>query len=594
MRIVLGAASVGIVLGKSIQDIRGGFRQATDRKENLGDHGLRASDIYHELPSSIDWRMDANGHNMLTKNRNQHIPSYCGSCWAHSSTTALSDRINIVSGKIRQTGLSMQVVLNCDKYDGGCHGGDPLTAYQFIHEAGGIPDDTCQLYSATGHDTGRSCEDIDICVTCDERGCFPQDTYPVWTIDTYGLVNGTEAMMAELLRGPIACSIAVTDEFFILNDFSIFEDKTGSTDLDHSISVVGYGEENGVPFWIGRNSWGEYWGESGFFRVVRGQNNLGIESNCQFAVPGNHGEPVMRGKKSGIPRRTPSISSLHEWDVRDMNESVHESVPMTDLPSSYDFRNVSSVQSYWTEDKNENAGNYCGSGWAQAVTSALSDRLAFVNKGVWPPVNLSPQVLINCHSGGSCLGGNPLAAYAAIAASGLVDSTCQAYAAKDPTDWATCDEIHQCEECFAGDTDATFWPGTCHVQSKHKTWRISSYGTIAPGDANAMKTEIFAHGPITCGIFANTAFLHYSGGYVIEHNAPNPWVVNHVVEVAGWGVDKHGEEFWIARNSWGTFWGEFGWFRIRMGRKNLNLEKSCSFGRIDEGQEDGMVDIEFE
>ena len=560
-----------------------GFVQSASRKELLNEHGLRAVDIHKSLPKSVDWRTDAHGNNIATKLRNQHIPNYCGACWSFAASSALSDRINIVSGKIRQTGLSMQVILNCDKYDGGCHGGDPLTAYQFIHEFGGIPDETCQLYTATGHDTGRGCHDLDVCMNCDERGCFPQDNYPVWDVEEYGLVNGTEAMMAELQRGPIACSIAVTDAFFTLNDFSVFEDTTGDTDLDHSISVVGYGtdEASGKDYWIMRNSWGSYWGDNGHARVVRGKNSLGIESNCQFAIPANKGEPVIKRITPAAPEPT-AVRSLpvcrrepNDWEAAG-GERILKPLILGDseeLPKSFDFRNVAGVQSYWTEDKNQHSPAYCGSCWAEAVTSALSDRLALLNRGVWPPINLSPQVLINCKYGGDCQGGNPAVAYAKIHHHGLPDETCQAYSAKNEN---SCDAIHVCQECFAGETPETFWPGTCHMVQKHATWYVSEYGKVRGVDA--MKTEIFKRGPITCGLFANTAFMHYAGGYVIEADAPNPWTVNHEVSVAGWGVDKRGEEYWIVRNSWGTAYGEMGWFRIRMHRKNLNIETDCSFG----------------
>ena len=47
---------------------------------------------------------------------------------------------------------------------------------------------------------------------------------------------------------------------------------------------MGYGVENGVKFWRVQNSWDTTWGEDGFFRIVRGENECGIESLVTEAI----------------------------------------------------------------------------------------------------------------------------------------------------------------------------------------------------------------------------------------------------------------------------------------------------------------------
>ena len=67
----------------------------------------------------------------------------------------------------------------------------------------------------------------------------------------------------------------------------MLKDTTGAKGLDHDVEIVGWGETSaGEKYWHIRNSWGVYWGEQGWFRLARGIDNLGVESQeCSWATP---------------------------------------------------------------------------------------------------------------------------------------------------------------------------------------------------------------------------------------------------------------------------------------------------------------------
>ena len=68
--------------------------------------------------------------------------------------------------------------------------------------------------------------------------------------------------------------------------------------------------------------------------------------------------------------------------------------------------------------------------------------------------------------------------------------------------------------------------------------------------------------------------MDYQGGIHYEV-ADDTQKLNHEVSLVGWGTTDEGQEYWIGRNSWGTYWGEHGFFRIDMNDGNLKIDTDC-------------------
>eukprot|EP01026_Neomeris_dumetosa_P054483 TRINITY_DN4901_c0_g2_i1.p1 TRINITY_DN4901_c0_g2~~TRINITY_DN4901_c0_g2_i1.p1 ORF type:complete len:331 (+),score=35.01 TRINITY_DN4901_c0_g2_i1:83-1075(+) len=265
-------------------------------EEDLLDLDVIESPLPHEyltmeeIPESFNW-CDVDGVSYCSPIRNQHIPVYCGSCWAMSSTSALADRDNIRRNDTAMgTYLSVQNVIDCTH--GSCaHGGWSRQVSKYAYSKG-IPDETCNNYQAID----QMCDLHNECYSCWPGDCFAIKHYSRLKISEYGRVKGREQMMKEIYaRGPITCQIDATNFLCYNYTSGVLAEYQEKVKYDHDISVVGWGiDEDGVEFWLIRNSWGKPFGEKGFFKLVTSKYmngtgnkyNLGIEdSACEWVVP---------------------------------------------------------------------------------------------------------------------------------------------------------------------------------------------------------------------------------------------------------------------------------------------------------------------
>jgi len=551
------------------------------------------------LPTQWIWN-DIEGVNYLTNLRNQHIPSYCGSCWAHAATSAMSDRIKIDrKAAWPDINIAPQVLISCSG-DDGCHGGEAYNAFEWMSK-NEITDETCSIYRARGHDNGAECAPMIHCENCmPNEPCFVPDSYKIYNTEEYGKVSGEEAMMQEIYqRGPIACGIAVPDDLETYTS-GIYEDKTGNMDIVHDISIVGYGEENGVKYWTVRNSWGTHFGEDGFVRVIRGINNIAIESDCAWATVKDTWTNDVRHQTTKAEKEDPRNFAVQQTNntvelktdifqqkggcrvekaffedgERPMDVHSWEEVDADTLPDNWDWRDMNGTN-FLSWNKNQHIPVYCGSCWAQGSTSALADRFNILKKDLTAtPVALNAQAIVNCQAGGSCNGGNPGGVYQFAYKQGIPDSSCEQYVAHN-LDKSSCGAIDLCKDCT--------WPPcpvgeTCQDKCwavDYKHYYVSNYYSLR--GASKMKADLYKYGPISCGIEVTDKFEAYTGGIYSEFKLLP--MINHEISVVGWGKDAStGEEYWIGRNSWGTYWGEGGFFRMATGRHGLGIENDCTAG----------------
>ncbi|XP_057379831.1 dipeptidyl peptidase 1-like [Daphnia carinata] len=225
------------------------------------------------------------------------------------------------------------------------------------------------------------------------------------------------------------------------------------------------------------------------------------------------------------------------------------------LPDEWDWRNVSGVN-YVPAVKNQGS---CGSCYAFSSMGMLESRLRVATKNQLQ-VNLSPQDIVSCSAySQGCEGGFPYLVAGKYAQDhGVVAEECYPYTGRD----STCSAAKKCGRTYV---------------AKYR-YVGGYYGAC---NEELMKISLVESGPLSVSFEVYPDFMHYAGG--VYHrtgelfnqvNKYDPFeLTNHAVLLVGYGTDAQTEEdYWIVKNSWGTKWGENGFFRIRRGVDECGIE----------------------
>jgi C1A family cysteine protease len=215
-----------------------------------------------------------------------------------------------------------------------------------------------------------------------------------------------------------------------------------------------------------------------------------------------------------------------------------------ELPDSWDWRDVDGIN--WTTPIKDEG--LCGASWAFAPLGAIEARvkLAADNPNLVP--DFSEQYMLSCCPFGNCSEANLEGVADWIVCQGTVDEACFPYAEDD--------EIPCSESCFDRDSRK--------YKSEGWYWVCGNWYTA---DADSIKREVFSGGPVSSFMEVYTDFWYYNESDIYEQTYGD-YQGDLLVDIVGWG-NESGKDYWICKNSWGTGWGDQGWFKIKMGEVSI-------------------------
>lgn len=254
--------------------------------------------VPNDLPDTFDARDQWPNCPTLKEVRDQ---GSCGSCWAFGAVEAMSDRICIASKAAQNFHISAEDLVSCCSACGfGCDGGYPQAAWSYFKNTG--------LVTGGNFNTKQGCEPYTI-PSCDHHvnktlpPCQGEEPTPKCTkkcIDgyqtpyakdkhfgasVYSVRADQKQIETEIFNnGPVEAAFTVYADFLAYQS-GVYKHTSGSALGGHAVKILGWGVEDSTPYWLVANSWNEDWGDKGFFKILRGKNECGIEDGIVAGAP---------------------------------------------------------------------------------------------------------------------------------------------------------------------------------------------------------------------------------------------------------------------------------------------------------------------
>jgi len=221
-----------------------------------------AVDLPEAVPVSWDWVSKG----AVTPVKDQ---AQCGSCWAFSTIGNAEGVWQLAGHKL--TGLSEEQIVSCSTTDYGCEGGWPfwaLTDMLASPYSGRLDTEAGYPYTSGNGDNG-------VCKFKTTDVGATLKSYKSWCNEQTAPCQETQMQQLLVTYGPLSVCLDAGPMQFYQGGVDNPPDCDPNA-IDHCVTMVGYGVDNGTPFWRMKNSWNTNWGEQGYYRLIRGTGACGI------------------------------------------------------------------------------------------------------------------------------------------------------------------------------------------------------------------------------------------------------------------------------------------------------------------------------